>query len=243
MNISVVDIVIVIVLLAFVFYMAIRKRPKTLDEYWVNRRQTGTLLLVASLASTVIGAGTVFGIVSIGYQGGTVAFYLGFANAAGLLMVGLVAPKLSDLTRRHDFVSIGDFLAARYSLRCRLAGAVVTIFVYFFLMAAQFTALGAFIVIMSGVSFYIAIIIAGTILLLYTAFGGLRSDLITDAYQFVIMLVMAFVLCFFVFIRLGGDFSAFSDLPPDYWTGQSYGGISFLLLWKLMPSMPLGATN
>jgi len=238
LSLSNLDIAIAIAtMIAIIVYAIYPSRERFNDStFWVNGRKTPAFLLAASLSSSVVGAGTLFAVVQMGYKGGMAGAVLGLANASGVILFGLLAaPKINELGRKKNWVSIGDPIRERYNDKTvRLVG-IINLIAFFFFAAAQFSALSVIVSWLSGWSQFTSLFISTAILLLYTSVGGLRADIRSDFLQLFFMLFSASFL-FLSLMKLNQQpvFALIDALPAGYLTGTAYAGSTFLIATMIL---------
>jgi SSS family solute:Na+ symporter len=88
-------------------------------------------------------------------------------------------------------------------------------------LALQILAMGSFFSSIGGINPYLATIIGGLIIIVYTSIGGLRADIRTDVFQFIVMLVLLVIFLPMAFFKAGG-FSAMANLPVSFLTGAEF---------------------
>lgn len=204
------------------------RRPRTLEEYWVNDRSTGALLLTLSIIATSAGSGMVFGITSFSFRGGMIGLYIGVFNCIGLLLLAFLCGRIKAFADAGKLHSLPDLLGLRYSRRCRALGAMINMLVYFFFLAAQLIALATIAKTVTGLSYQASLVVGLLVLACYTTIGGLRTDMTTDVAQAVLLGVLVVVGLWMVPRRvdLSGFFRAF---PASYYAGTEIGGVPFLV--------------
>jgi SSS family solute:Na+ symporter len=170
----------------------------------------------------------VFGIAAMAYSGGLIPIFLGIFNALGMLIVAFLAPRLRNLAEKHTMYSLPDFFGAVYSRRCRLAGAAVNFFVYFFFLAAQIIALATIGRMITGLPESVSLGLAVMILVTYTFIGGMRTDIIADNVQFVVLLLILVLLPIYI-LNNGDVLEGIKGLSYTYLIGSSLGGWKFIL--------------
>ena len=232
--ISIIDTIVILLTLIFIVAVAVRRSiGLTLEDYWVNKRKTSKFILICSTLSTSIGAGTVVAIVSMSYKGGFIGAILGFCNALGLFLLGcFLAAKIRKISAKYKCYTLGDILELRFSRKCRFAIGIVNLVVYFFFLAAQLLAFGAFIKIVTNWDYFLSLVAASVIIFIYVFVGGLKSDFFTDLCQFFLLLILAVALPIFLFLEFGNlnsMYTSLKSLPWNYLTGISYAGWPFLI--------------
>jgi len=222
-------IVIASLLLVFAVAMTGRKRLSQ-SQYWTNERETPWWTIAASVSSSTVGAGTLFGVATAGYIGGNAGAVIGIANSIGIILFGLfISPKIFETAKVNNFYSLGDFLENIIGSKIsRLAGVILFV-AYFFFTAAQFAALSFIVQFITKLDYFLSVGIAALSIFAYSMVGGIRADMRTDVVQLAFMTI--FVPVIFIHIFWQGDnlVQSYLDLPIGYITGEAYQGWTFLI--------------
>lgn len=227
MNISTLDISIlltyILVVLGFGIYLS---KKEGVEGYFANNRKTKLFLLICSAVSTSVGATTIVGVASAGFQSG-ISFGIIFAIASiiGWSLMAYLSPKIKKFGDENKAFTFGDYLNHQYSNRVRKVGRLVVLFAYFFATAIQFVAFAQLIHVTTNLSYIPALFIVAIATITYTSFSGIRGDLYTDALQFFIMFPV------FVFIFIKGfaivNINQLFVLPDGFLNIYNYNGPLF----------------
>ncbi len=219
-----IDLIIVAIFFIIIFTIGFLERKKIdIDDYWVNSRNTKKLIIVATVTSTHLGVGSTFANAGVAFSGGGLAtlvlmasFFLYF-----LIFSKFFAPKIKEFGDKYKAYTLPDFLEHRYSKRVRVAGLMVNLLTYGFWLSLQILGIGIFVSSVSDVNQNLAILIGGAIVVAYTSIGGLRADIRTDVFQFLVMLTLIFIFIPIVFLKSGG-LDTITQLPATYLSGQEF---------------------
>jgi len=199
-------------------------------SFWVNNRATPLWMLVVSSAATQVGAGAIIGLASATFQSGTgFALVSLFSTVGGFILAALIGPALKAFGDSAQAVTIGDFLGARYGRGAQMAAGIVVAFTYLFLTAAQFEAfhdIFGFVTNSPTWAFHAA---AGLVII-YTAWLGMRGDIVSDILEFGVKLVVLIGLGFYA---LWGRFGAGvlgQGVSGEILSPLRFGGWTFLIL-------------
>lgn len=230
------DIVIVITYFIIVLAIGITVSYKeSLEGYFVNNRKTKLHLLIFTIISTGVGGGAIIGLVSMAYEKGILAFIFGILFAIGLFLTAILSGTIKKIGDKYKCHTVSDFLAIRYSIKCKLAGGIVYLSTALFIMAAQFLALSTFIHGLLGWSSLISILVSVSIVVIYTSLSGLRGVFYTDFIQFFIIVIAFIFILTPIIINKAGGLTALRTLPPEYFKidNESWkliiGGFIFLV--------------
>ncbi|MDF2771336.1 MAG: Na+/solute symporter [Geminicoccaceae bacterium] len=198
-------------LAAVIVYMVVQlaigvwasRRIASEEDYLVAGRRLGYPLMTFSIFATWFGAETIVGSAGTTYEEGV---SLGSAEPFGyglcLIIMGLI---FAVPLHRRKLTTLADLYRQRYSVGVERFAALVLIPGSLLWAAAQVRAFGSVLTTTtSAIELETAIGIAAGVTLVYTAFGGLLSDAITDFVQGVLLIVGLFVVAGGVVSQLGG---------------------------------------
>ncbi|MBQ3520416.1 MAG: sodium/pantothenate symporter [Firmicutes bacterium] len=246
----------IIMLLIIVAYLAInvvvgmffsKKQDKASDlsfekKYFIGSRGMNGVVLAmttvatyASVSSFISGPGAAA--MTYGFSQAWVA---GVQVGAAFLVLGVLGKKFAVVSRKTGAVTVAGYLKARYKSDALVIITTVIMLVFFVTqMIAQFLGGATLIESVTGLPYWLALVIFAFVVILYTAFGGFTAVVITDTFQGIIMLVGTFLFLFFV-VREIGDFETMavvldSELPGwDTLTGTGYTPGGLLSFWVLV---------
>jgi Na+/proline symporter len=205
-------------LLAIFAYLAIQlgigiwvsRRIRTEEDYLIAGRRLGYTLATFSIFATWFGAETIMGSGGRALRDG---FSLTSAEPFGyglcLVLMGLVFAV--PLWRRR-LTTLADLFRDRFSPATERCAALVLIPSSVLWAAAQIRGFGSVLSTGTALQMEGAIAIAAGFTILYTAFGGLLADAMTDVVQGVVLAVGLVVLFVGVVIHLGGPGDALATV-------------------------------
>jgi len=202
-------------------------------DYLVAGRRLGLWMVAGSLFATWFGAETVMGsssaIAEEGLSGGR-ADPFGYTVCL-LGMAILIAFKMRD----RGYVTLGDFFRERYGRTVELLAVVIMVPTSVMWAAAQLLAFGEVIVVVSDISLEFALLASLTMVVAYTVLGGLLSDVVTDLFQGVVVVIGLLILFAFVIANAGGVGEAFSGISADQLSliGEDEGLFSAMNSWMI----------
>ena len=221
---ALIDIIIVAIFFLITIVVGFVERKKiTLEDYWVNSRKTKTFFLIATVLSSFIGVGAILGTAGIAFSGGgLIALAIPFSFLFYLMLYAkFIAPKIKEFGDHHKAYTLPDFFTIRYSKRAGIVAAFVNLISYGMYLALQILGMGVFVNALTGFSQNMATIVGGLIVIAYTTVGGLKTDIRTDVFQFIIMLSLLFVFLPIVFFK-GGGLTALQSLPSSFLLGTNF---------------------
>jgi Na+/proline symporter len=182
-------------------------------DYVVAGRSVGLMLGMFSMFATNFGAETVIGssaaVAADGLAGGR-ADPFGY-TICWTLMAVFVAYQL----RSREYVTVGDFFRERYGPAIEKLVVVIMVPGSLIWAAAQMMAFGQILAVVSGISVGQAIVIATTLIVIYTCLGGMKGDILTDFVQSIVIIIGLALLGWFVMRHAGGLASSLASIRPE----------------------------
>jgi len=229
------------VYLAIILFLSLRHvKAADIENYLVNNRQTKTFPLVATTLATFVGGGTSMGLMAMGYESGLAAVGIGIAYVIGFFILARFAAKMNDIGRKETIYSFPQYLNKRYTSSdnpkfARLFSSAVSgtnVFIFFFLLSAQFVGMAALLKFAFTIDYIPAAIIACIVVIGYTAIAGLSGVIITDMIQFIIIVFMIIAIFIPGIYSDSQGLSRLSELPANMLNGTFYG-------WAFLIALPL----
>lgn len=229
----------IIIYLAVIVFFTIRHvKHADAEAYLVNNRNTRTLPLVFTTLATFVGGGTSIGLMAMGYESGFAGVGIGIAYVIGFFILARFAGQINSEGLKSRIYSLPGYLNRKFTdpdhpAYSRVFSSMVSgvnIFIFFFLLAAQFVGMASLLKFSFDIGFQTAAIISCLIVIFYTALAGLSGVIITDTVQFIVILLMI------VLIFIPGIWSdtlaleRLSELPDEMLFGTYYGIIFLIAL-------------
>ncbi len=186
------------------------RKVKNEDDFALAGRNLGYPTLISTITATAIGAGATLGVGGLSYNLGIVVLWSVIAYAIGLIGFSLIA----GVIRRIEVWTVPEVLDKRYGKTTRNICTFFLIFGVIALFGVQVAALGTVFSVVGnvfGITYSGAVIIAGTVMVIYTFAGGMYAIAYTEMVQAMLLLIVLGVLL---------PFFIFSDLPLEQMTTQ-----------------------
>lgn len=226
-----------VVIFAGAGYATWRERAggaETSAGYFLAGRNTGWLIIGASLFASNIGSEHLVGLAGTGAASGVAVAQFEILAALILLLLGWV---FVPFYLRSGVFTMPEFLERRYSPAARWYLAVVSVVGYVLTKISVTIAAGGIVFeALMGINFWTGALIVVVATGIYTIFGGLRAVLVTDTMQMFVLIGGAVAVLFVGLDAVGGwgemtraAGPAFLDLwkpasDPNFpWTGIAFG--------------------
>ncbi|MDQ7781146.1 MAG: hypothetical protein RDV41_15735, partial [Planctomycetota bacterium] len=159
----------------------------------------------------------------------------------------LILPMLIPQVQRAAEIS-GEFtltglLRWRFGRLTGMVAALVVAVGYLGLLAAQLVAGAVLLEQLTSLDWGLALLVSSGLVILYSAFAGLKGDLITDIFLFLFMAVLALLTAYALGANLQSSPDLWSAITADALSPTRFGGFTYLiggvLLGTLIPLIAL----
>ena len=195
------------VLLVIGVWVARRRRDgQAVESFLAADRDMNLVQTTASTAATDLGGGFSIAMGGLGFTLGISGSWLIAVSGLSVLMVSfLLVPKVKRWADRVRGITTGDLFAARFDARTGLAAAIVIGLAWFAFVGGQIIAGGKLLQATLSIDLTWAILVAGAVIVAYTALGGLKAVIYTDVFQMLILLIGILLLLVPIgLVRVGG---------------------------------------
>lgn len=199
-------------------------------------RSLPLLLGSSALFATWFGSETVFGASSEFLKGGLYSVIEDpFGAALCLILFGLFfARKLYSL----NLLTLGDFFKVRYGKRTELVASLFLAPPYLGYIAAQLVAMGLILKVVTGMELWQGVILAASVVTLYTYIGGMWAISVTDFVQSVIIIGGLLVLAVILSQKAGGVGTVLNEVEPGTFRflpePNLYEIVAYLAAWSVL---------
>jgi SSS family solute:Na+ symporter len=206
-------------------FRATRRPKEASDDYLLAGRTITLPMFVATLVSTWYGG--ILGVGEFSYKYGIsnwvvfgVPYYL-FALVFALF--------LAKRVRGTNHVTIPDKLEASYDRRTAVLGGMLT----FVLVtpAAYVLMLGLLAQLVFGVDLATSVVVTTILTVCYLYWGGFRSDVWVNAFEFVMMFLGFAMILPFAYSKFGGLGFIERNVPPLHLTWHGGNSWQYILVW------------
>ncbi|MGW3622645.1 sodium:solute symporter [Streptomyces sp. NPDC000880] len=198
------------------------RRAKTKSEFLVAGRRLGPWMYSGTMAAIVLGGASTIGGVGLGYKYGLSGAWMVFAIGLGLLALSIF---FSARIARLKVYTVSEMLDLRYGGKAGVITGVV-MWAYTLMLAVTSTIAYATIFdVLFDMNRTVAIILGGSIVVAYSALGGMWSITLTDMVQFVVKTVGVLLLLLPIAVVKAGGFAQMkAQLPTEYFAPLGIGG-------------------
>jgi solute:Na+ symporter, SSS family len=212
--------VIVAVLLGVAIYRT--TTVKTKADYLVAGRSLPAFVLVLTLLTSWIGAGSLFAGAENAYKNGFAALWQPAGGWLGLMLIYFIAPR----ARKFAQFTLPDLLEARYNQAARVLGTFAILFAYVGITSYQFKGGGdvLHLIFPDVVSSQLGTFIIAAFVIFSTALAGMSSVAYMDVAIGSLVTGICVIATPYLFMKVGGWPGLHAALPPAYF--QPLGNFS-----------------
>ena len=186
-----------------------RSRTQSEEDFFLGGRGLGPVVAAISYSSSASSAWTLLGLSGAAYVLGVSVLWIASGSIIGMLVAWFwIARRLMRFSRKHDHLTLTDFLAHDSTGTARqfivISASVIIIFSFVFYVAAQFQGAGNTFATTFDLSIEQSIVIGALIIMIYTLLGGFWAVSVTDTLQGLLMAFTAVLLPVVALIEVGG---------------------------------------
>ncbi|MEO6966003.1 MAG: sodium:solute symporter family protein [Acidobacteriaceae bacterium] len=217
------DVLGLIVLILLVVSLAQLRGVKTKADYLLAGRSLPAFVLVFTLLSSWIGAGSLFAGAENAYRNGFAALWQPAGGWAGLPLIYFIAPR----ARKFAQYTIPDLLEARYNQTARILGVIAILFAYTAIASYQLRGGGDILhlIFPAAITSTTGMYIIAAFVIAFTALAGMASVAYMDVVIGLLVTVALIASLPILLHRAGGIAGMHEALPATHF--QVLGSISF----------------
>ncbi len=229
-SISIFDISIVLSYLAICLILGFKRfgQIKTLRDYTFGDKPFSTIVLTATTFATIIGANKVIGNVGESYRSGITFAATMFVFPIGWFLMGRLLANNLSLFHQKKFLTLGDIMEHYYGKFGRKLTSLAAIIFTLGVTAGGSMAMGKLGYYFFGIPEFIGVLIALSVVTIYSTIGGFCAVAFTDVFQFVVFFIAIPVACAIGYHNVGGYKNILQALPPSHLTVE-FKDLGFLL--------------
>ena len=213
---------------------------KTKADYLVAGRSLPAIVLVLTLLTSWIGAGSLFAGAENAYRNGFAALWQPAGGWFGLLLIYFIAPR----ARKFAQFTLPDLLEARYNQTARVLGTIAILFAYVGITSYQFKGGGnvLHLIFPDTITPEMGTYIIAFFVIISTALAGMSSVAYMDVAIGSLVTVICILATPMLFFKAGGWAGLHAALPETHF--QILGNLSFVRAMEFMvPTMLLMLGN
>lgn len=227
-------------------------RTTDFEQYLVNNRSTRIVPLVFTTLATFVGGGTSMGLMALGYESGFAAVAIGIAYVIGFMIMASFAGKIRDYGAQYKIYSFPHYLNHKFTTGkdsnfAKIFSATVSgvnIFIFFFILSAQFVAMASLLKFSFELEYTVAAIFSAIIIIVYTAIAGLSGVILTDMIQFIAIVIMILLIFIPGILEDTVYLKRLWELPDEMLNGTQLGwgfliGTVIFLSWSVIARMDI----
>jgi len=235
-------VVVLVVIVAVLLGVAIYRTSlvKTKADYLVAGRSLPAFVLVLTLLTSWIGAGSLFAGAENAYKNGFAALWQPAGGWLGLLLIYFIAPR----ARKFAQFTLPDLLEARYNQAARVLGTFAILFAYVGITSYQFKGGGnvLHLIFPDAVSPTLGTYIIAAFVIVTTALAGMSSVAYMDVAIGSLVTGICIIATPYLLLKAGGWTGLHAALPETHF--QILGNLTFVrALEFLVPTLLLMLGN
>lgn len=213
------------------------RKIRNTKDYIIAGGKMGWWLSVGTIFATWFGAETCMGSSRAAFEKGILGVIADpFGAGLCLILAGLFFAKVFHAMNAETIV---DFFEKRYGKKVAAGLSILYIPVYLGWVGGQLLAFGIILHSLTGLPVMFSVLISTAVVILYTYWGGMWADAVTDLYQ-MIFILLGLLILFPVLVRdLGGFSSVMAKIPESSFyfyphTGSKLTWLNYAQAWMMV---------
>jgi solute:Na+ symporter, SSS family len=203
-----------------------KRRATTQSDFLVAGRRLGPLLYSGTMAAIVLGGASTIGGVGLGYQYGISGMWLVMAIGVGILLLSLL---FAGRIQRLRVYTVSQMLELRYGPGSSVLSGIVMWLYTLMLSVTSTIAYSTIFGALFDIGRVPAIILGGSVVIIYATLGGMWSITLTDFVQFLVKTIGIFFILLPIALHKTGGVSGLAEkLPADATSLTAIGGEKIL---------------
>jgi Na+/proline symporter len=221
------------------------RRVKNLREFSIGTKTFSTSTVTSTIVATWISGGFMFYALQNIYTNGLKFIIVTMAGSLCLLFMGQVlAVRMGEFLNN---LSVAEAIGDLYGKKVRIISAITGIIKTTGQLAVQFKVIAKMLTLLLGFEGSWVTVLAAGIVILYSAFGGIRSVTITDIFQFITFSVFVPILALVIWNNLKnpGQVTTILDTSPLFswktvvgWNTKTLSMLGLLIYFALPSFSP-----
>jgi Na+/proline symporter len=250
-----IDVILLIAFLAINLIIGLRaaRQVKTVRDFAIGKKNFSTGTVTATIVATWISGGFMFFGLEHIYKEGLSFFIISLGGGIGLLITAQVlAPRMGEFLNN---LSVAESMGDLYGKTVRIISAISGVIGRLGYIAVQLNVIVKVLTMLfenntAHPAFFAAsdigvTVLAAIILILYSAFGGIRSVTLTDVFQFITFIIFIPILVLIIWNHLESPSQVIETLRnnPNFnfknvikWDKQFLSSL-FLMLYVAIPTL------
>ena len=187
---SSIDTTILFAYLAMILCLGIyaNRKQQGIDDYYVAGRRMGTVTIACLWMASWVGGASIIGSSSRAFEMGVTSIWYIAALAIGCLVFGLLmAARIKREGDEHNHLTFPDYVEHRFDGKTRVVATLAMLLAYIACAAGQLVAAAAILQVLLDWEYNQALLVAATVVVIYTAVGGYLAVTYTDWLQFILL--------------------------------------------------------
>jgi SSS family solute:Na+ symporter len=210
---------------------------ESIEDYFVAGGKLGTFSIACLWLASWVGGAAIVGGAAKTYEFGISGGWYIICMTIGCLLFGwFFSARVKRWGNERQLLTYPDFIETRYDSRTRIVATVTTIIAFIGFSAGQLAAAGAILSTLLGWDYAPSLMLASSIIVVYTATGGYLAVTYTDWVQFTLLFVGVVIVGIPVAIANGGTWESLTTgLPAGHFSPTGWGVPTMLALGVSIP--------
>ena len=198
-NLAIILLIAYFIIVLIIGYVSSKREKR--EDYLIANRKLGAWAIAFTIAATFVGGNTLVNFTGYVYSyGGAIIFAL-LGTVLGFLVIIPLAKRIKYMGDKKKLYNLSDYFSVRYTKKTGAVAGVIILIWFTLVITVQFIAGARVIESISPLTYRLAIVLMGLVVLAYSYMGGFKAIVKTDIFQYLLFVYddsySIFVLIFF----------------------------------------------
>ncbi len=180
----------------------VASRKENSEGFLIGNRELNTFQSVMTLCGSFIGAMTLLVYPAFVFTYGISSMWIFIGFLLGYIFFSYFASHLKRYKPTKHFYTMTDYFNHRFGGKVATCVISIIFITYFGGLTAQIVGSGKILAELSGLTYKTSVMITVGIMLTYIIFGGFKSVVTTDVFQFIVLGILVLIITFAIKTRL-----------------------------------------
>ncbi|MCK4522206.1 MAG: hypothetical protein KAU20_06535 [Nanoarchaeota archaeon] len=184
-NIDLLLVVIYFIIVLIIGILASKKETK--EGFLIADRKVNAVNLNATISASLAGGGILAAYIALVYLKGLAAIWIFIGASLGILIFIPFAKKIKRAGDKEGHYTMLDFLFSKFGKQNNLIAASLLFLMFLALILVELIIGGKILSIITGLPYWLSVIIGASVVLIYLLLGGFKSVVKTDVFQYLLL--------------------------------------------------------
>jgi len=224
MELTYIFLILYLIIVILIGYFSSIKEKK--EGFLIADRKLSSWMIAFTIAASFIGGNTLVNYTGLVYEYGAAIMWGVIGTIIGFIVMILLSGRIKKFADKNKLYTLSDYFSVKYGANIGSIAGIMIMAWYILAITVQFIAGARVIEAISNLNYGFAVIVMGSVVLIYSFMGGFKAVVKTDFFQYSLFAILLVVVGVAVAKGRALDYGSFLDIQ-----GAGIGKIiSFMII-------------